>query len=96
MPAWRDKEFPPGRPDLSTEQADKVRLDNAMLEIVMNLVQEAERLSLFYLVENPLNSWTRGNGNRPSGTSLWTTACLGLLGRRRLVSAPMANFEVRN
>ena len=56
-PPWRSKAFPAGIPGLLGRQYDKVREGNAMLEFLLNLVEECERRHMIYLIENPLSSW---------------------------------------
>ena len=46
VPAWRTKEFPEGAPWVTAAQADKLKLGNAMLEFILVLVAEANRLKL--------------------------------------------------
>ena len=56
-PPWRSRTYPAGIPGLLGRQYDKVREGNAMLEFLLNLVEECERRQMIYLIENPLSSW---------------------------------------
>ena len=98
VPARRTREFPEGKPGLTAEQADKVRLGNFMLEF------EADRPGLVYLVENPLNSWMWA---QPAWISwkrvVW--ACwdffvdycvFGIFGRKLLVSERTVNSGAKD
>ncbi|CAE6927060.1 unnamed protein product [Symbiodinium sp. CCMP2592] len=56
-PSWRTKEFPQGRPDLRSDQQDKVLAGNMMLEFTLEVLQAAEEVGILFWVENPQNSW---------------------------------------
>ncbi|CAE7248000.1 unnamed protein product [Symbiodinium sp. CCMP2592] len=56
-PCWRTKEFPQGRPDLRSDQQDKVLAGNMMLEFTLEVLQAAEDAGTLFRVENPQNSW---------------------------------------
>ncbi|CAE7264901.1 unnamed protein product [Symbiodinium sp. CCMP2592] len=56
-PCWRTEEFPQGRPDLRSDQQDKVLAGNMMLEFTLEVLQAAEDAGILFWVENPQNSW---------------------------------------
>lgn len=56
-PAWRNREYPAGRPGLTPEQQCKVDLGQAQLEFVLRLCELCLDNKVLFWVENPDGSW---------------------------------------